>query len=156
MSLENKTAVVTGGSRGIGEAVALKLASQGANIAIVYVGDESEGKAAKEKVEALGVKTELYYCDVSNFEESKATVEKIIDAIRDRTFAIKQWVKDILDDDKKRENVNSVKESMIGRLNELASGEGLKESASTESERQMNEKVQEIAEEMVTRRRRGR
>ncbi|MDD5796661.1 MAG: 3-oxoacyl-[acyl-carrier-protein] reductase [Oscillospiraceae bacterium] len=79
MSLENKTAVVTGGSRGIGEAVALKLASQGANIAIVYVGDESEGKAAKEKVEALGVKTELYYCDVSNFEESKATVEKIIE-----------------------------------------------------------------------------
>ena len=45
---------------------------------------------------------------------------------------------------------------MIGRLNELASGEGLKEAASTESERQMNEKVQEIAEEMVTRRRRGR
>ena len=45
---------------------------------------------------------------------------------------------------------------MIGRLNELASGDGLKESASTESERQMNEKVQEIAEEMVTRRRRGR
>lgn len=79
MSLENKTAVVTGGSRGIGEAVALKLASQGANIAIVYVGDESEGKAAKEKVETLGVKTELYYCDVSNFEESKATVEKIIE-----------------------------------------------------------------------------
>lgn len=79
MSFENKTAVVTGGSRGIGEAVALKLAEQGANIAIVYVGDESEGKAAKEKVEALGVKVELYYCDVSNFDESKATVEKIIE-----------------------------------------------------------------------------
>lgn len=79
MSLENKTAVVTGGSRGIGEAVALKLASQGANIAIVYVGDESEGKAAKEKVEALGVKVGLYYCDVSNFEESKATVDKILE-----------------------------------------------------------------------------
>lgn len=79
MSLENKTAVVTGGSRGIGEAVALKLAGMGANIAIVYVGDESEGKAAKEKVEALGVKTELYNCDVSNFEESKKTVDKILE-----------------------------------------------------------------------------
>ncbi len=79
MSLENKTAVVTGGSRGIGEAVALKLASMGANIAILYVGDEAEGKAAQEKVSALGVKVELYKCDVSNFEESKAVVEKVIE-----------------------------------------------------------------------------
>ncbi len=79
MSLENKTAVVTGGSRGIGEAVALKLASMGANIAILYVGDEAEGKAAQEKVAALGVKAELYMCDVSNFEESKAVVEKVIE-----------------------------------------------------------------------------
>lgn len=79
MSLENKTAVVTGGSRGIGEAVALKLASMGANIAILYVGDEAEGKAAQEKVAALGVKAELYMCDVSNFDESKAVVEKVIE-----------------------------------------------------------------------------
>lgn len=78
MSLENKTAVVTGGSRGIGEAVAMKLASQGANIAIVYVGDEAEGKAAKEKVESLGVKAGLYYCDVSDFEASKAVIDQIL------------------------------------------------------------------------------
>lgn len=78
MSLENKTAVVTGGSRGIGEATALKLASQGANIAIVYVGDEKEGKSAKEKVEALGVKVGLYYCDVSDFEASKAVIDQIL------------------------------------------------------------------------------
>ena len=77
--LENKTAVITGGSRGIGEAVALKLASMGANIAILYVGDEAEGKAAQEKVAALGVKAELYMCDVSNFEESKTVVEKVIE-----------------------------------------------------------------------------
>ena len=77
--LENKTAVITGGSRGIGEAVALKLASMGANIAILYVGDEAEGKAAQEKVAELGVKAELYMCDVSNFEESKTVVEKVIE-----------------------------------------------------------------------------
>ena len=47
MKFENKTAVITGGSRGIGLAIAKKLASQGANIAILYVGDESEGIAAK-------------------------------------------------------------------------------------------------------------
>ena len=79
MSLENKTAVVTGASRGIGLAVAKKLASQGANIAIIYVGKEEEGENAKKEVEALGVKVGLYYCDVSSFNESKETVEKIIE-----------------------------------------------------------------------------
>lgn len=79
MSLENKTAVVTGASRGIGLAVAKKLASQGANIAILYVGKEEEGENAKKEVEALGVKVGLYYCDVSSFSESKETVEKIIE-----------------------------------------------------------------------------
>lgn len=79
MSLENKTAVVTGASRGIGLAVAKKLAFQGANIAILYVGKEEEGENAKKEVEALGVKVGLYYCDVSSFNESKETVEKIIE-----------------------------------------------------------------------------
>lgn len=79
MSLENKTAVVTGASRGIGLAVAKKLASQGANIAILYVGKDEEGENAKKEVEALGVKVGLYYCDVSSFNESKETVEKIIE-----------------------------------------------------------------------------
>lgn len=79
MSFENKTAVVTGASRGIGLAVAKKLAAQGANIAILYVGKEEEGGNAKKEVEALGVKVGLYYCDVSSFEDSKATVAKIIE-----------------------------------------------------------------------------
>ena len=47
MNFENKTAIVTGGSRGIGLAIATKLAQGGANIAILYVGDESEGLKAK-------------------------------------------------------------------------------------------------------------
>lgn len=52
MNFENKTAVITGGSRGIGLAIAKKLASQGANIAILYVGDESEGIAAKRLLQS--------------------------------------------------------------------------------------------------------
>lgn len=52
MKFENKTAVITGGSRGIGLAIAKKLASQGANIAILYVGDESEGIAAKRLLQS--------------------------------------------------------------------------------------------------------
>ncbi len=79
MSFENKTAVVTGASQGIGLAVARKLASQGANIAIIYVGNQETGENAKKEIEQLGVKVGLYYCDVSDFEASKACVDQIIE-----------------------------------------------------------------------------
>lgn len=79
MRFENKTAVVTGGSRGIGLAIATKLAKEGANIAILYVGDENEGIKAKEELSQYGTKVEQYFCDVSNFEESKKIVDKVIE-----------------------------------------------------------------------------
>ena len=79
MSFENKTAVITGASRGIGLAVARKLASQGANIAIIYVGDQETGENAKKEIEQIGVNVGLYYCDVSDFEASKACVDQIIE-----------------------------------------------------------------------------
>lgn len=79
MRFENKTAVVTGGSRGIGLAIATKLAKEGANIAILYVGDENEGIKAKEELLQYGTKVEQYFCDVSNFEESKKVVNKVIE-----------------------------------------------------------------------------
>ena len=79
MRFENKTAVVTGGSRGIGLAIATKLAKEGANIAILYVGDESEGIKAKEELSQYGTKVEQYFCDVSNFEESKKVVDQVIE-----------------------------------------------------------------------------
>jgi 3-oxoacyl-[acyl-carrier protein] reductase len=79
MNFENKTAVVTGGSRGIGLAIAKKLAENGANIAILYVGDESEGINAKEELLKYGTKVEQYFCDVSNFEKSKEVVDKVIE-----------------------------------------------------------------------------
>ena len=78
MRFENKTAVVTGGSRGIGLAIAKKLAEGGANIAVLYVGDVSEGKAAKAELEQYGTKVEQYFCDVSDFEKSKAVCEQVI------------------------------------------------------------------------------
>ena len=78
MNFENKTAVITGGSRGIGLAIAKKLAEGGANIAVLYVGDETEGKAAKAELEQYGTKGEQYFCDVSDFEKSKAVCEQVI------------------------------------------------------------------------------
>lgn len=79
MNFENKTAVITGGSRGIGLAIAKKLAEGGANIALLYVGDESEGNAAKAELEQYGTKVEQYYCDVSDFEKSKAVCGQVIE-----------------------------------------------------------------------------
>ena len=80
MSFENKTAVITGASRGIGYAVAAKLASQGADIVIVDYCPEEDGlKSAGQLSESFGVKVSFYRCDVSDFEKSKETVDKIIE-----------------------------------------------------------------------------
>ena len=79
MNFENKTAVITGGSRGIGLAIAKKLAENGANIAILYVGDEAEGKTAVEDLKPFGTKVEQYFCDVSDFEASKKVVDSVIE-----------------------------------------------------------------------------
>ena len=79
MDFKNKTAVITGGSRGIGLAIAKKLAEGGADIAILYVGDESEGKNAVAELAEYGIKAEQYFCDVSDFEASKKVVDTVIE-----------------------------------------------------------------------------
>ncbi|MGN0449704.1 MAG: 3-oxoacyl-[acyl-carrier-protein] reductase [Ruminococcus sp.] len=88
MDFTNKTAVVTGGSRGIGLAIATKLAQGGANIAILYVGDESEGIKAKEELSQYGTKVEQYFCDVSDFEASQKVVEQVIEEFGGIDFLI--------------------------------------------------------------------
>lgn len=76
--LKGKTAVITGGSRGIGEAIAYKLASLGANIAIIYAGNT----AAAENVCSIcrreyGADARFYQCNVADFAAVKETVAKI-------------------------------------------------------------------------------
>lgn len=88
MDFANKTAVVTGGSRGIGLAIATKLAQGGANIAILYVGNESEGIKAKEELSQYGTKVEQYFCDVSDFEASQMVVEQVIEEFGGIDFLI--------------------------------------------------------------------
>ncbi len=77
--ITNKTAIITGASRGIGAATAVKLASKGINIAAVY----AKNKAAAEEIcskceKEYNIKAKSYQLDVSDFEESKRTVEEII------------------------------------------------------------------------------
>ena len=76
--LKGKTAVITGASTGIGKSIALKMAQNGANIAIIYIGDEAFALDVKKQAEGFDIKAEIYKCDVSSFNETKTTCEKIV------------------------------------------------------------------------------
>ena len=79
--LEGKTALITGAARGIGKALALKFASEGADIAftdLVLNDDMAAGlEATRKEIEAVGVTCRAYAGDASNFAETEAIVKKI-------------------------------------------------------------------------------
>jgi 3-oxoacyl-[acyl-carrier protein] reductase len=80
MSLEGRVALVTGGAQGIGKTIALKLASDGADVALVDVDLESAEATARE-VEALGRKAAAFKGDVTNIEEAKEIVKKVVEEL---------------------------------------------------------------------------
>ena len=76
--LNGKTAIVTGGSRGSGAAIAEKFAALGVNVAIIYAGNREAAEAICSKCAAeYGVQAKAYRCDVSSFEETKQTVAAV-------------------------------------------------------------------------------
>lgn len=78
MLLKDKVAVVTGSSRGIGRAIALAMAEQGANVAVNYVGSEGQAKGLCEEIHALGRKAISIKADVSRWEEGLVLIEGTI------------------------------------------------------------------------------
>ncbi|MFR1316058.1 MAG: 3-oxoacyl-[acyl-carrier-protein] reductase [Clostridium perfringens] len=74
--LKDKVAIVTGGTRGIGRAIALKLADHGANIVINYRNSDKEAEELKGILEEKGAKVLAVKCDISNFEDSKNLMDK--------------------------------------------------------------------------------
>lgn len=76
--LENKIAIVTGASRGIGEAIALKLAEHGANIAFSYLSSEEKAKTLEDKLKGFGIKAKAYKSNAGNFAESEAFVNDVV------------------------------------------------------------------------------
>ena len=76
--LEGKTAIVTGAARGIGKAVALKLASEGANIAFTDLTIDENGKATEKEIEAFGVKVKGYASNAADFDDTHKTVNDIL------------------------------------------------------------------------------
>lgn len=75
--LEGKNALVTGGARGIGKAIALKLAENGANVAFTDLAYDDNAKAVEKEIAAFGVKGKGYASDASRFDDTENTVNKI-------------------------------------------------------------------------------
>jgi len=77
--LEGKTAIITGASRGIGKAIALRFANEGCNVAFTDLVEDEIMKATEEEIAALSVKAKGYASDASNFNDTGNIVTKIID-----------------------------------------------------------------------------
>ena len=77
MKLDGKVALVTGGSQGLGRAIALKLAENGADIAVVYVGPAGPAEETCKEIEALGRRVKSYVCDVRD----EAAVNETVTAV---------------------------------------------------------------------------
>ncbi|WMJ84043.1 3-oxoacyl-[acyl-carrier-protein] reductase [Oscillospiraceae bacterium LTW-04] len=76
--LNNKTAIVTGGSRGIGRAIALALAAQNAKVAILYAGNEAAAQATVEEAQRSGYTMTAIRCDVADSDATKTTVAALL------------------------------------------------------------------------------
>lgn len=77
MSLNGKTALVTGASRGIGRAIALRLAEDGANVAVIYAGSADKAEAVVNEITALGVNAKAYRCNVADSIAVNETVKAV-------------------------------------------------------------------------------
>ena len=77
--LEGKVAVVTGASRGIGRAIALKLASLGAAVVVNYNGSREKAEKVKQEIEDNGGNASLYQCNVSDYEACQNMIQSIIE-----------------------------------------------------------------------------
>ena len=75
--LSGKTALVTGATRGIGRAIALKFASEGANVAFTYRSQHEAAQSLIAQIEAMGVQAKAYPSDAADFEQAHAVVEDI-------------------------------------------------------------------------------
>ncbi len=76
--LEGKTAIVTGAARGIGKAIAIAFAKEGANIAITDLRIDDNALATEKEVNAMGVKCKVYASDASNFADTDKVVKSIV------------------------------------------------------------------------------
>ena len=104
--LTGKIAVVTGAARGIGRAIALALAEEGAEVVINYHHSEERSMAVKEEIEARGGKAAVMQCDVSDYE----SCERFVSAVAEMCGRIDIWVN----------NAGLTKDQLLMRMSEEA------------------------------------
>ena len=78
MLLENKTALITGASRGIGEAIAIKFAESGANVAFTYLSSEEKAIALENKLNALGIKAKGYKSNAGIYADAEKLIADVL------------------------------------------------------------------------------
>jgi 3-oxoacyl-[acyl-carrier protein] reductase len=83
-----KTAIVTGGSRGIGKAIVLELGRRGANVAFNFVRSQEEADKLKAELESMGVRAFAAQCDVANTESAAEFVKKVVEEFGTIDFLI--------------------------------------------------------------------
>src|SRR5687767_11364224 len=88
LSLENRIALVTGGSRGIGRAVALELASRGAAVVVNYNKSPEAADDVVKKIQEAGGKAAVFQADVSDFKQAEALVKFAIDTFGDLSILV--------------------------------------------------------------------
>jgi 3-oxoacyl-[acyl-carrier protein] reductase len=76
--LENKVALVTGASRGIGKGIAQKFAEQGANVAFTYLSSDEKAKELEKELSAYGIKAKGYKSDASDFKAADNLINSIV------------------------------------------------------------------------------
>ena len=76
--LENKVAIITGASRGIGEGIALKLAEHGAHVAFTYLSSEEKALALEEKLKAFGINAKAYKSNAGIFADCESMVNDVV------------------------------------------------------------------------------
>lgn len=78
MLLKNKVALITGASRGIGEAIAIKFAQEGATIAFTYASNDEKAKILENKLSALGIKAKAYKSNAGDFSACETVVNDML------------------------------------------------------------------------------
>lgn len=81
ISLKEKAALVTGGSRGIGKSIAITLAKAGAHVAFTYRSSASQAEDVKKEIESFGVKALAFQADATNMDQATEVVKKTIESL---------------------------------------------------------------------------